>query len=259
MPSPRPLALITNDDGIDSPGLHVLARSARDAGCQVVVAAPSVDASGAGGSVQCVMENGHVLVEERELPGLNGTPAFAVAGQPAFIVNAAGNGWLDRAPDLVLSGINYGSNTGRQILHSGTVGAALAGAHHGWSGLAVSLDCGLKIPEDPNWDGVLELLPDLLARLLERPDGTVWSLNVPNRPSGELKPLREATLAGAGAVRVRMTHRSPDGTRPGGLHTLVSETFHDGEPGSDVALLGAGHPTVTEISPLGWNPGAVLG
>ncbi|MDN5917146.1 MAG: 5'/3'-nucleotidase SurE [Pseudonocardia sp.] len=255
----RPLALITNDDGISSPGLHALARGAVDAGYEVVVTAPSIDASGTGGSVRSVVEDGHVLVEEHDLPELDGVPAYAVAGHPAFIVNAAGRGWLDREPDVVLSGINYGANTGRQILHSGTVGAVLAGAHHGWSGLAISLNCGLKIPADPCWDAVLGLLPDLLARLRTRPPGTAWTVNVPDRPFAELPELREATLAGSGAVQVRMTHRTPDGSRPGGLHTLVTETWEHGEPGSDVALLAAGHPIVTEISQLGSLPGAVLG
>ncbi len=259
MPSSRPLALITNDDGIGSLGLHALARGAVDAGYEVVVAAPSIDASGTGGSVRSVVEDGHVLVEQHTLPGLSEVLAYAVAGHPAFIVNAAGRGWLDREPDLVLSGINYGANTGRQILHSGTVGAVLAGAHHGWSGLAVSLNCGLSVPEDPHWDAVLGLLPDLLDRLRTRPPGTAWTLNVPDRPFAELPDLREATLADSGAVQVRMTHRTPDGVGRGGLHTLVTEAWEHGEPGSDVALLGAGHPVVTEISQLGSHPGAIFG
>lgn len=257
MPS-RPLALVTNDDGIDSPGLHALSRGAVDCGYEVVVAAPSVDASGAGGSVQSVIEDGHVLVEQRSLPGLDGVPAYAVAGQPGYIVNAAGRGWLDREPDLVLSGINYGANTGRQILHSGTVGAVLTGSHHGWSGLAVSLNCGLRTPRDPHWDAVLGLLADLMAGLRRRPAGTVWNLNVPDVPFTELPPLREATLAAAGAVQVQMTHRTTDGARPGGLRTLVTESFEHGEPGSDVALLGAGNPTLTEVRQLGSNPAAAL-
>ncbi|RZT88857.1 5'-nucleotidase [Pseudonocardia sediminis] len=259
MPSSHPLALITNDDGIDSAGLHALARGAADAGYDVVVAAPSIDASGTGGSVRSVTEDGHVPVAEHDLPGLDGVPAYAVAGHPAYIVNAAGRGWLDREADVVLSGINYGSNTGRQILHSGTVGAVLAGAHHGWSGLAISLNCGLSRPEAPHWDAVLGLLPDLLDRLRARPSGTAWNLNVPDVAFTDLPELREATLAGSGAVQVRMTHRTADGVRPGGLHTLVTETWEHGEPGSDVALLGAGHPVVTEISQLGSRPGAIFG
>jgi 5'/3'-nucleotidase SurE len=63
-----------------------------------------------------------------------------VEGHPAYIVHAAGRGWLDPAPDVVLSGINVGANVGHAVLHSGTVGAALTAARHGWRGLAVSLE-----------------------------------------------------------------------------------------------------------------------
>lgn len=257
--SHRPLALLTNDDGIGSPGLHALARGALDAGYDAIVAAPSVDASGAGGSVQAVVEDGHVAVEEQEIPGLPEVTAFAVAAQPAFIVLAPGQGWLDREPDIVLSGINYGANLGRNVIHSGTVCAVLAGASHGWSGLAVSLDTGTSMPDAPNWDAPLHLLGDVLARLRERPAGTAWTMNVPDRPVAELEPLREAELAESGAVQVRMQYRTPEGPRPGGLRVIVSEDFGGKGPDDDVTLLSRGHPTLTELAPLGSRPiGAVV-
>lgn len=252
--SRRPLALLTNDDGIDSPGLHALARGALDAGYDVLVAAPSVDASGAGGSVQAVVEDGHVTVREQELPGLPEVTAYAVAGQPAFIVLAAGQGWLDRAPDIVLSGINYGANLGRNVIHSGTVCAVLAGTMHRWSGLAVSMDTGTSAPDTAHWEAPLSLLGDVLERLRERPPGTAWTMNVPNRPVTELEPLREAELAESGAVQVRMQYRTPEGPRPAGLRVIVSEDFGGKRPEDDVTLLSLGHPTLTELTPLGSRP-----
>lgn len=252
--SRRPLALLTNDDGIDSAGLHALARGALDAGFDVVVAAPSVDASGAGGSVQAVVEDGYVAVREQELAGLPEVTAFAVAAQPAFIVLAAGQGWLDRRPDLVLSGINYGANLGRSVLHSGTVCAVVAGTMHGWSGLAVSLDSGTSFPESVHWDAPLSLIPDVLDGLRSRPAGTAWSMNVPNRPVAELGPLREAELAPTGAVQARMHYRSAEGPRPAGLRVMVSEDFGGHGPDDDVTLLSLGHPTLSELAPLGSRP-----
>ncbi|MEQ3552011.1 5'/3'-nucleotidase SurE [Pseudonocardia nematodicida] len=254
-----PLALITNDDGIASPGLHALARGARDAGYDVVVAAPATDASGAGGSVRSVTDDGHTPVEEPSIAELDGIPAFAVAGDPAFIVRAAGQGWFRREPDVVLSGINVGANTGGQVLHSGTVGAVLAGSLNGWSGIALSLACGLGLPERPHWETVTGLLPDLLGRLAARPAGTAWTVNVPDVGAGELPPLREAELCATGAVRVRISERAPergpDGVRPAGLRALVSEEHGEALPGTDVALLAAGHPTVTELTPIGSRTG----
>jgi 5'-nucleotidase len=102
-------ALITNDDGIDSPGLWALAVAARDAGLEVVVAAPHRDSSGVGTSVLSVQDDGRTEVHARELPGLSGVEAWAVEGHPAYIVHVAGRGWLDPAPDVVLSGINVGA------------------------------------------------------------------------------------------------------------------------------------------------------
>lgn len=250
-----PLALLTNDDGVHAPGLHALARAARDAGLDVVVAAPSGDASGAGGSVRGVVTDGHIGVTAHDIAALEGIPAFGVDADPAFIVRAAGQGWFSREPDLVLSGINPGANTGGQVLHSGTVGAVLAGTLHGWSGIAFSLHCGLRLPERPHWSTVTGLLPGLLDALASRPAGTAWSVNVPDVTARDLPGLREARLCGSGAVRVRMVHRGPEGDRPGGLRALVSEDFGEAAPGTDVALLDAGHPTVTELAPIGHRDG----
>ena len=140
-------ALITNDEGIESPGLWALAVAARDAGLEVVVAAPHRDSSGVGTSVLSVQDGGRTEVHARELPGLSGVEAWAVEGHPAYIVHAAGRGWLDPAPDVVLSGINVGANVGHAVLHSGTVGAALTAARHGWRGLAVSLEAAWPPPK----------------------------------------------------------------------------------------------------------------
>jgi 5'-nucleotidase len=243
--SRRLRALITNDDGIDSPGLWTLAAGARDAGFEVVVAAPHADASGVGASVLSVREGNATRVHARELPTLPGIPAFAVEGHPAFIVHAAGRGWLDPEPDVVLSGVNLGSNVGRAVLHSGTVGAALTASLYGWRGLAVSLDSGWQPPERPNWDTVLHVLPDVLDILLAGPEGTVLSFNVPDRPVGELRDLREATLAAFGEVQIRVDQRT--GHAGEALHAEVSELAAPPEPGTDTALLRDGHPTVTEL------------
>lgn len=243
--SRRLRALITNDDGIDSPGLAALAAGARDAGLDVVVAAPHTDASGVGGSVLSVREGNRTRLHAREIATLPGVPAFAIEGHPAFIVHAAARGWLDPAPDVVLAGINLGSNVGRAVLHSGTVGAALTASLHGWRSLAVSLDCGWRPPEHPHWDTVLAVLPEVLDVLLAGPDGTVLSLNVPDRPGPEIGELREAKLARFGAVQIRMDQRSGDDGDA--LHATFAAFSTPPEPGTDTALLAAGHPTLTEL------------
>lgn len=249
-------ALITNDDGIDCPGLWALAAAARDAGMDVVVAAPHKDASGVGTSVLSVREGHRTAVHPRKLPGLSNVPAWAVEGHPAFIVHSAGRGWLDPPPDIVLSGINIGANVGRMVLHSGTVGAALAATIYGWRSLAVSLDVGWQpIPEEPHWEAAVSQLPVVLDALLTAPAGTVFSLNVPNRPVAELKELREAQLADFGMVHVRVDHRVTDDGD--GLHSTVQTVEEPPEPGTDTALLAAGHPTITELVPIAARSGAL--
>lgn len=255
--SRRLRALITNDDGIDSPGLWTLAAGARDAGFDVVVAAPHVDASGVGGSVLSVRDGNRTRLHRRELADLPGVPAYAVEGHPAFIVHAAGRGWLDPAPDVVLSGINLGANVGHAVLHSGTVGAALTASMHGWRGLAVSLDTGWQPPEHPHWESVLHVLPGVLDVLLAHREGTVLSLNVPDLPPAELGELREARLATFGEVQIRVDQRSSDDGDA--LHAAFAELSTPPEAGTDTALLAAGHPTITELISISERPGVLSG
>jgi 5'-nucleotidase len=254
--SRRLRALITNDDGIDSPGLWTLAAGARAAGLDVVVAAPHIDSSGVGASVMAVREHGRVRLHRREDERLPGVAVFAVEGHPAFIVHAAGRGWLDPEPDIVLSGINLGANTGHSVLHSGTVGAVLTAGLHGWRGLAVSLDTGVRVPEQPNWDTVLEVLPPVIDELLAAADGTVLSLNVPDRPAAELGPLREARLAPFGTVQVRVDEVGDQGRTV--LEATLQETDASRfEPGTDIALLAEGHPTLTRLQSVSDLPGVL--
>src|SRR5947209_10702198 len=117
------IALVTNDDGVDSPGIRALAAVAVRSGLDVVVAAPSWNSTGASASLTAVEKDGRFLVEDRTFDELPDLPVFAVEGAPAFIVRAAVRGAFGDPPDIVLSGINWGTNTGHAVLHSGTVGA----------------------------------------------------------------------------------------------------------------------------------------
>lgn len=242
--------MITNDDGIESPGLWALATAAREAGFEVTVAAPHIDASGVGSSVLAVRsEDGHVRIHRRDRDGITG---YAVEGPPAFIVRAATLGWLE-TPDVVLSGINIGANTGASVLHSGTVGAALTAGLCGHRALAVSLTRAWRAPEPPHWEAATSLLPGVLDTLLAAPEATVLSLNVPDVPVADLGPLREATLAHYGRVQVSITERDEllraDYLGPGS----------DPDPDSDVALLAAGHPTLTSLATVTAKPGVFTG
>jgi 5'-nucleotidase len=132
--------LVTNDDGIDAPGLHALARALAEDGRDVVVVAPDCDMSGSGAAIGQVHLDQSIDARRVGLPGLDGVPAYALAGAPGLCVLAARLAGFGPPPDVVVSGINPGCNTGRAVLHSGTVGAALTAANFGVRGLAVSID-----------------------------------------------------------------------------------------------------------------------
>ncbi len=241
--------LVTNDDGIDAPGLHALAASAVAAGLRVVVAAPAGEASGAGAAVTTSRSNGQVPITRHELPGLDGVPAYGVAAAPAFIPYAAALGWFPEPPSLVLSGINPGANLGRAIMHSGTVGAALTAGRFGVRALAVSLDYETAWNDAvPHWDTATGLVPAVLDLLSDTPEGTVLTLNVPNLPADRLGPLRVASLAARGVVQGRVEE---DGA---GLRVGMVERTERIEPDSDVALLLAGHPTLTALRSVTEDP-----
>lgn len=237
-----PCALVTNDDGIDSPGLHALAAAAREAGLEVIVAAPADQSSGASAALSAVLREGRTVVEPQQLPGLDGVEAWAVHAQPAHIVAAALNGWFTPRPDIVLSGINRGANVGRAVLHSGTVGAALTATINGVRALAVSLDVALHPTGERHWGTAAGLLAPVLELLLDAPEDTVLSLNVPDRPAAEVGPIRHARLARGGAVQARV-----DEVGGGGLLLAEVEMSDEPEEGTDSALLAAGYPALTAL------------
>lgn len=235
-------ALITNDDGIDSPGLWTLASAAADRGLEVVVAAPATQASGTSASVAASGEKGRVASERRALPGLD-VEAYAVAAHPGLISLIACRGGFGGKPDVVLSGVNLGANVGRAILHSGTVGAALTAQLNDVTSMAVSLDVGLDGPE-PLWDKAGEVVRVVLPVLLEMPAATVLSLNVPNVV--DVQGLRWAELARFGAVQSRVDDVGDNEVEL--VHVYAEESL---VPGTDTALLAEGFATVTALRPVG--------
>ena len=135
-PDNNPLILVTNDDGIDSPGLWAAVQAAQPLG-EVLVVAPDRQWSGAGRSMPLGPE-GRISRHPQEADG-HVVSAYRVDASPALAVIHAVLELAPRRPALVISGINYGENLGTDVTISGTVGAALQGAIMGIPALAVSL------------------------------------------------------------------------------------------------------------------------
>ncbi|MFB8385606.1 5'/3'-nucleotidase SurE [Microbacterium sp. NPDC055910] len=239
-------ALVTNDDGIDAPGLHVLAAAARDAGFAVTIAAPAGQSSGASASIMAEEADGRIAVERRTIPGLDEVPAFAVHGGPGLIALIAARGAFGDPSDLVLSGVNHGANVGRAILHSGTVGAALTGGLNGAWGVAVSLDVGMR-PTEYHWDTAAHAALAIVPQIIERPRGTVVNLNAPN--TATTRGVIEASLAPFGIVQTTMSERHEHHVR-----LAVEDLPSTPEAGTDAAFLADGWVTVTGLDPVSHVP-----
>ncbi len=179
--------LLTNDDGIDSIGLHVLARAMRRFG-DVVIVAPDREFSGASAALGAL----HLIQPEVQRAHVDGIDeSWAVTGPPALCVMFARLGAFGAPFDLIVSGINPGANVGRSVYHSGTVGAALTARNGRVSGIAVSQAVTGFGVEGQAWDDMLvgqkwdtaaEVASAFVEGFMADPpeDPVVVNLNVPN-------------------------------------------------------------------------------
>jgi 5'-nucleotidase len=232
-------ALVTNDDGVDSEGLQILAEAAVAAGFDVMVVAPCWDSSGASASLTAVAEDGRVVAERGTLP--DGGPVLAVHGPPSFIVRAAAYGAFGPPPDIVLCGINRGMNVGRAILHSGTVGAALTAATFNRRALAISAEVG----DPPNWSAAAAMTGPAIGWLVRATAGSVLNVNVPECGPNAVPEVAATRLAAAGVVQANLSDRN-DGFVP----VTFGDGLTDGPPGTDASALSGGMVSVSAIRPV---------
>lgn len=186
--------LVTNDDGIDSIGLHVLARAMceLDGDHEVVVAAPDQEYSGAGAALGA-LHLIHPEVRRSRIEECTAAEIWEVTGPPALCVMFARLGAFGEPFDLVVSGINPGANVGRAVYHSGTVGAALTGRNGGISGVAVSQAVsGFGVEgqawdesiADQHWDSAATVCRTVVQALVDDMpvEPVVVNINVPDLP-----------------------------------------------------------------------------
>ena len=229
--------LVTNDDGIHSPGIAALATALAEAGHTPVVAAPAADMSGASASIMRVHRDGHIEVARADLGTEASVEAWCVDATPALAVLTGTLGAFGEPPDAVVSGINAGLNTGLSILHSGTVGAALTAQRLGLSAMAVSLE-----PGDPwRWRTAADVAIAQFDWLARAPRGTMLNINVPDRPARSLA-VRWVPLDPYGTVRASLA----DG-ESGRVQLEMRASGDEPAPGGDTALVAAGYVTITAV------------
>ena len=182
--------LLTNDDGITAPGLWAAARALAEFG-QVLIVAPAANCSGFGAAYP----PGQTLAYFAYRNGSDhpdGVTAFGLNATPATCAHVGLSGLFDFGDiDLVVSGANDGANMGRDVLYSGTVGAALTASLLGKPAVAVSL--AVERPDRPCWESAEHAVRDVVsawlrdAQRLHRASPVVYNVNVPNRAPGALR------------------------------------------------------------------------
>lgn len=193
--------LVTNDDGIDSIGLHVLARAMRDFG-EVVIVAPDQEYSGASAAIGAL----HIMRPEMHRRNVEGIDtSWAISGPPALCVFLSRFGIFGGPFDLVVAGINPGVNVGRSVYHSGTVGAAVTARNAGITGIAVSQSVtGFGVEgqgwddavKGQKWDTAATVAQSVVRGWAANPgeEPLLINVNVPNVEVGAINGWRRTTV-----------------------------------------------------------------
>jgi 5'-nucleotidase len=238
--------LLTNDDGIEAEGLQSLRRALvalRDV--ELAVIAPDGNRSATARSITFSRP-----LTVAEVPFGDGTHGFACDGTPVDCVRMAALGLIDGfEPDVVVSGINHGSNLGDDITYSGTVAAALEGVMLGKPALALSQqslegEMDFRLGRDYDFEAAAAFAARLVDRLddVPLPAGTLLNVNLPGRPADSV----EVTRLGKRVYRDELTLiREDDGRRT--FRIYGDSPVHHDEPGTDLSAVASGRVSVTPL------------
>ena len=237
-------ALVTNDDGIDSPGLRYLVDELSARGFEVYLVAPRTQVSGAGKS------NSH-RVKVWQVAYEGAKAAWAIDGRPADAVAIGVKALLGFRPDVVVSGINIGPNMGiTDFFTSGTIGAAIESALLGIRAVASSYSVlrGLADWDHPHLRKAAMFTAEIVERFSKSPPGEGGiDLIILNFPRGEPRGFRLAPMAMISNIEIY------NGEEEGVYHVLgwrtdnLEEAYSGGEEGTDVDVVKKGYASVTPV------------
>lgn len=233
--------LVTNDDGVNAPGLLALAQAMQPLG-KVTILAPNQNWT-AGGHVKTL----HRPLRVYGVPLEDGTPALASDGAPSDCVALAVLGVVKEKIDLVVSGINPNANMGHDITYSGTVTAAMEAVISGIPGIAFSLDSPDSVPEEldfgPAADVAQRIVRTVMAQGLQ--GNLLLNVNIPYRSSAELNGIR-VTRQGLRVYRDKLDERRDPRGRP---YYWIGGDWPTGVPdeGTDFGALKKGYVSVTPL------------
>ncbi|MDQ7761898.1 5'/3'-nucleotidase SurE [Xanthomonas sontii] len=228
--------LVSNDDGVDAPGIRMLAEQLRGAGHEVTVVAPDRDRSGASNSLTLDLPIRLKRIDHY---------TCSVAGTPTDCVHLALTGMLEFDPDIVVSGINNSANLGDDVIYSGTVSAAMEGRFLGLPAVAVSL---VSHNHDPRHfqtaaRAAVEIVAQLKADPL--PADTILNVNVPDLPWQEIKGFEVTRLGNRHRSEPCLPQTDPRG---GTVYWIGPAGREQGAgPGTDFHAVRTGFISITPI------------
>jgi 5'-nucleotidase len=228
--------LVSNDDGVDAPGIRCLAEALRRAGHAVTVVAPDRDRSGASNSLTLDQP-----IRAKPL----GEGVWSVAGTPTDCVHLALSGMLDADPDIVLSGINNTGNLGDDVIYSGTVAAAMEGRCLGLPAIALSLEH--REHKAAHFETAARAAVEIMARLITDPlpADTILNVNVPDLPWEDVRGFEVTRLGHRHRAEPCIAQNDPRGRPiwwigpPGAAQ--------DAGPGTDFHAVRTGYISITPI------------
>ncbi len=232
--------LLTNDDGIYAPGLRTLRHELMKLG-EVIVVAPATEQSAAGHSVTLLNP---VLVSEVFEDDGTTFLGWAVEGRPADCVKLALLELLPDPPDVIVSGMNAGSNAGINVLYSGTVAAAIEGAFYRRTSIALSLEYDQKIHDYPRAARYARQVVEQI--LATRPaEGSLFNVNLPVLERGPIKGVKVLPQNISPYTEKFDRRVNPRGR----TYFWASPEFlcPDPHPGTDVEALAEGYITITPL------------
>jgi len=201
----KPLILVTNDDGINAPGIRTLIDVMNTIG-DVVVVAPDSPQSGMGHAITL---DSTLYAEKINIH--NGThKEYSCSGTPADCVKLAVRELLPRTPDLCVSGINHGSNSSVNVIYSGTMSAALEAGIEGIPAIGFSL---LDYSWNANFEGCKKQVKTITENVLKEglPNGVVLNVNIPNISKSKIKGIKVCRQAKANWVEKFDKRKTPNG------------------------------------------------
>jgi 5'-nucleotidase len=240
MPAMR--ILITNDDGIHSPGLDVCAEIARAFSDDIWIVAPETDQSGVSHSLSLNDPLRLRQVEERRF-AVKGTPTDSIVMGVRHILNGKG-------PDLVLSGVNRGRNVAEDVTYSGTIAGAIEGTILGVPSFALSLSFSATTRQKPYWETAVRFGPEVIRKVLAAgiPRGVLINVNFPDCAPGEVRGVASCTQGHRGQAALLKVEARHDG-RGNPYYWIAYDRRERPTPslGTDLSALGDNQVSVTPL------------